>query len=36
LPQPDRSFLRYFLARTALFLRSPRARLQERAKRRKQ
>ena len=36
LPQSDRSFLRYFLARSALFLRSLRTRLQERAKRRKQ
>jgi len=36
LPQPDRSFLRHFLARPALFLRSLRARLQKRAKRRKQ
>ena len=36
LPQPDRSFLRHFLARPALFLRSLRARLQERAKHRKQ
>ena len=36
VPQPDSSFLRHFLARPALFLRSLRARLQERAKRRKQ
>jgi hypothetical protein len=36
LPQPDHSFLRDFLARPALLLRSLRAKLQERAKRRKQ
>ena len=36
VPQPDRSFLRHFLARPALFLRSLPARLRERAKRRKQ
>ena len=36
LPQPEHSALRRFLARPALFLRSLRARLQERAKRRKQ
>lgn len=36
VPQPDHSFLRQFLARSALFLRSLRAKLQERAKRRKQ
>ena len=35
LPQADRSILHYFLARSALFLRSIRTRLQERAKRRK-
>jgi hypothetical protein len=34
LPQPDRGFLRHFLAKPVLFLRSLRARLQERAKRR--
>jgi hypothetical protein len=36
LPQSDRSVLRYFLARSAQFLRSLRLRLQEQAKRRKQ
>jgi hypothetical protein len=36
VPQPDPSFLRHFLARPALLLRSLRARLEERAKRRKQ
>ena len=36
LPQPDQNGLRRFLASPALFLRSLRARLQERAKRRKQ
>ncbi len=36
LPQSDRSILHYLLARPALFLRSLRTRLQERAKRRKQ
>ena len=36
LPQSDRSILRNFLARPALFLRSLRTRLQEQAKRRKQ
>ena len=36
LPQSDRSILHHFLTRPALFLRSLRARLQERAKRRKQ
>ncbi len=36
VPQPGHSFLRQFLARPALFLQSLRARLQERAKRRKQ
>jgi len=36
LPQSDRSILHQFLARPALFLRSLRTRLQERAKRRKQ
>ena len=36
LPQSDRSILHHFLARPALFLRSFRASLQERAKRRKQ
>ena len=36
LPQPAHSALRRFLATPALFLRSLRARLQERAKRRKQ
>ncbi len=35
LPQPAHSSLRRFLATPALFLRSLRARLQERAKRRK-
>ena len=35
LPQSDRSILHQFLARPALFLRSLRTRLQERAKRRK-
>jgi hypothetical protein len=36
LPPSDRSILHHFLARPALFLRSLRTRLQERAKRRKQ
>jgi hypothetical protein len=36
LPQPDQNALRHFLARPALLLRSLRARLQERAKHRKQ
>ncbi len=36
LPQPDRSVLQHLLASPALFLRSLRTRLQERAKRRKQ
>ena len=36
LPQPAHSSLRLFLATPVLFLRSLRARLQERAKRRKQ
>jgi len=36
LPQSDRSILHNFLARSALFLRSLRTRLQEQAKRRKQ
>jgi hypothetical protein len=36
VPQPDHSVLWHFLTRPALFLRSLRARLQERAKRRKQ
>ena len=36
LPQPAHSALRRFLAKPALFLRSLRAGLQERAKRRKQ
>jgi hypothetical protein len=36
LPQPDHSFLRDFLARPALLLRSFRAKLQVRAKPRKQ
>ena len=36
VPQPAHSALQRFLAKPALFLRSIRARLQERAKRRKQ
>jgi hypothetical protein len=36
LPQSDRSILRHMLTRPALFLRSIRVRLQERAKSRKQ
>jgi hypothetical protein len=36
VPQPDHRFLRHFLARPALLLRSLRARLQERAKHLKQ
>ncbi len=36
LPQSDRSILHHFLGRPALFLRSLRTRLQEKAKRRKQ
>ncbi len=36
LSQPDRSVLQHLLASPALFLRSLRTRLQERAKRRKQ
>ena len=35
VPQPDHSVPRHFLARPALFLRSLRARLQERGKHRK-
>jgi hypothetical protein len=36
LPQPDHNVLRLFLARSALFLRKLRVRLQERGKSRKQ
>jgi hypothetical protein len=36
LPQPDYNVLRLFLAKSALFLRKLRLRLQERGKRRKQ
>ena len=35
LPQSDRSILHHFLAKSGLFLRSLRTRLQERSKRRK-